>query len=49
MTTVFLQALIQRDIGTSSTFEKEAFCLGLCFTDGNIWPSNFQTAPRKCL
>ena len=50
MTTVFLRALICGYIfGTSSAFVKEALLLGLCCTDGNIWPSKNSNGPLKML
>ena len=47
MTTVFLRASFWGQIiGTSSAFVKKK-CIGLRFTDSNIWPSNISNGPQK--
>ena len=35
-------------IGTSSVFVKIQH-IGLCFTDGKIWPSKISNSPQKML
>ena len=36
-------SLVLHVLGTSSAFVKK--CIGLCFTDGNMWPSKISNCP----